>query len=37
MNASVVTSISEMIRAKRQKIGLNKDLWNWPEVLRAKK
>jgi hypothetical protein len=36
-NASVVKSIFEMIWAKRQEIGPNKDMCTWPEVLRAKK
>lgn len=37
VNASVAKSIFETIWAKRQEIGLNKDMCTWPEVLRAKK
>lgn len=37
VNASVAKSIIEMIWAKREAVGLNKDMCTWPEVLRAKK
>jgi arginine metabolism regulation protein II len=37
VNASVAKSIIETIWAKRQEMGLNKNMCTWPEVLRAKK
>lgn len=37
VNASVAKTIIEMIWARRQDIGLSKDMCTWPDVLRTKK